>query len=158
MRSLEKKGFVEAEDVAAERDPLRASAARLRVEFVRRPEQEKLPKAERELLAYLELHPGSHNLAELEDFGREGQHGGAGAGPPELVRLTLEAGGSSQRARSRAARAESASAGGVRRRSARALEAATISDISARRRHRIGQDRSVSERRSTPRWRWAAAR
>src|SRR6266852_39401 len=34
LRSLEKKGFVEAEDVAAERDPLRASAARLRVEFV----------------------------------------------------------------------------------------------------------------------------
>ena len=43
LKSLEKQGFVSAEDVAAERDPLRASAARLRIEFVRRAE--KLPKA-----------------------------------------------------------------------------------------------------------------
>src|SRR5579863_1368223 len=49
LRSLEKKGLVEVEDVAAERDPLRASAARLRAEFVRRPGAEKLAKAEREL-------------------------------------------------------------------------------------------------------------
>jgi hypothetical protein len=66
LKSLEKKGFVQAEDVAAERDPLRASAARLRVEFIERA-QEKLPKQERELLAYLELHPGQHNVAALED-------------------------------------------------------------------------------------------
>ena len=33
LRSLEKKGFVGVEDVAAERDPLRAGASRLRVEF-----------------------------------------------------------------------------------------------------------------------------
>src|SRR5580698_9552134 len=37
LRSLEKKGLVAAEDVAAERDPLRASAARLRAEFLQRP-------------------------------------------------------------------------------------------------------------------------
>jgi primosomal protein N' (replication factor Y) len=61
-----KKGFVEAEDVAAERDPLRASAARLRVELLQRPEGIKFSKPERELLAYLELHPGTHNLGELE--------------------------------------------------------------------------------------------
>src|SRR5258706_4707615 len=66
LRSLEKKGFVEAEDVAAERDPLRASAARLRVEFLARASELKLPKSERELLSFLELHPGTHNLAELE--------------------------------------------------------------------------------------------
>src|SRR5580698_5110055 len=67
LKSLEKKGFVEVEDVAAERDPLRASAGRLRVEFVKRPGAEKLPKSERELLSYLELHPGRHNVADLEN-------------------------------------------------------------------------------------------
>ena len=66
LRALTKKGFVEVQDVAAERDPLRASAARLRVEFAARPDNVKFSKAERELLAFLELHPGSHNLAELE--------------------------------------------------------------------------------------------
>jgi primosomal protein N' (replication factor Y) (superfamily II helicase) len=64
LKSLEKKSFVEGEDVAADRDPLRAGAARLRVEFKLRAE--KLPKPERELLSYLELHPGTHNLAEVE--------------------------------------------------------------------------------------------
>ena len=66
LKSLEKRGFVEAEDVAAERDPLRAPASRLRVEFKSRADA-KLPKAERELLSYLELHPGTHHLAEIEE-------------------------------------------------------------------------------------------
>jgi primosomal protein N' (replication factor Y) len=66
LRSLARKGLVEIEDVEAERDPLRASAARLRVEFQGRPAAVKLKKAERELVAYLELHPGSHNLGEIE--------------------------------------------------------------------------------------------
>src|SRR5262249_10224047 len=66
LRSLEKKQFVEIEDVTADRDPLRAGAARLRVEFLARPASGKLPKIERELLSYLELHPGTHNLADLE--------------------------------------------------------------------------------------------
>ncbi|MBV9399988.1 MAG: primosomal protein N' [Bryobacterales bacterium] len=65
LRALEKKGLVEVEDRAEERDPSRASAARLRVEFRSRTE-EKLPKQERELLAFLELHPGPHNVAALE--------------------------------------------------------------------------------------------
>ena len=65
LRALQKRGFVEAEDVEAERDPLRASSARLSVESLGLT-ADKLPKAERELLAYLELHPGSHNLADLE--------------------------------------------------------------------------------------------
>jgi ABC-type transporter Mla maintaining outer membrane lipid asymmetry ATPase subunit MlaF len=51
LRSLEKKGFVASEDTAAERDPLRASAARLRAEFLSRGEG-KLPKSERELLQF----------------------------------------------------------------------------------------------------------
>ncbi len=89
LKSLEKKGFVEAEDVAAERDPLRASAERLRIEFVARAE--KLPKAERELLSYLELHPGSHNLAEVEAFVAKASTAARSLARKELVRLTVEA-------------------------------------------------------------------
>jgi primosomal protein N' (replication factor Y) (superfamily II helicase) len=65
LRSLVKKGFVEVQDVAAERDPLRASSSRLRIELNRYPEG-RFTKPERELLAFLELHPGTHNLAEVE--------------------------------------------------------------------------------------------
>jgi primosomal protein N' (replication factor Y) len=96
LRSLEKKGFVEVEDVAAERDPLRASAARLRAEFVRRPANEKLVKAERELLSYLELHPGSHNVAELEESVLKASTAARALARRDLVKLTLEAVAASQ--------------------------------------------------------------
>ncbi|HET9318247.1 MAG TPA: primosomal protein N', partial [Bryobacteraceae bacterium] len=66
LRSLERKGFVIAEQVHAERDPLRAPSDRLRVELEHEPGERKLPKAERELIAFLLLHPGSHNLKEVE--------------------------------------------------------------------------------------------
>jgi primosomal protein N' (replication factor Y) (superfamily II helicase) len=89
LRSLEKKGFVESEDVAAERDPMRASAARLRVEFVTRG-AEKLPKPERELLAYLELHPGQHNLAALEDTLPKASTSARALARRQLARLALE--------------------------------------------------------------------
>lgn len=90
LRSLEKKGFVEAEDTAEERDPLRAGAARLRVEFVERPGGLKLPKPERELLSYLELHPGTHNLAELEKVIVKASTAARALARRTLVRLTLE--------------------------------------------------------------------
>jgi primosomal protein N' (replication factor Y) len=66
LRSLQKKAFVRLEEQQADRDPLRAASERLRVELAPRTGELKLPKAERELLAYLELHPGSHNLKEVE--------------------------------------------------------------------------------------------
>jgi primosomal protein N' (replication factor Y) (superfamily II helicase) len=67
IRSLEKKGFVAIEDLEAARDPLRASATRLRASFLAAtPEGLKLTKRERELHAFLELHPGTHNLEALE--------------------------------------------------------------------------------------------
>jgi len=66
LQRLLKQGFLAIEEVAVERDPLRASAARLRVILERRPPEGKYKKAERELLAYLELHPGTHNLLDLE--------------------------------------------------------------------------------------------
>jgi len=90
LRSLEKKGFIRSEDTAADRDPLRASAARLRVEFVTRTE-EKLPKLERELLAYLELHPGEHNLATLEATFPKASAGARSLARRQLARLALEA-------------------------------------------------------------------
>jgi primosomal protein N' (replication factor Y) len=68
IRSLERKGFIVAEQVETDRDPLRAPAERLRVEIAGAAGASlKLNKPERELRAFLELHPGSHNLKELED-------------------------------------------------------------------------------------------
>jgi primosomal protein N' (replication factor Y) len=67
IRSLEKKGLIAVEDQEAERDPLRASAARLRVEFLKRNAEGHLPRPERELLSFLELHPGTHNLERLAE-------------------------------------------------------------------------------------------
>jgi primosomal protein N' (replication factor Y) len=66
IRSLERKGFIVAEQVQTERDPLRAPSDRLRVELSAEASQLKLNKPERELRAFLELHPGSHNLKDLE--------------------------------------------------------------------------------------------
>src|SRR5271165_5075132 len=67
IRSLEKKGFVAMEDLEAQRDPLRASATRLRACWLASAaEGVKLTKRERELHAFLELHPGTHNLEQLE--------------------------------------------------------------------------------------------
>jgi len=62
LRSLERQGLHPGGNQPNEKDPLRAPSARLRVELLRHPEDVRLPKAERELVAYLELHPGSHNL------------------------------------------------------------------------------------------------
>ncbi len=90
LRSLERRGFVEAEDVAAERDPLRSGAARLRVQFAKRPDSVKLPKQERELLAYLELHPGEHNLADLESKVAKASPAARSLARRELVTLSLE--------------------------------------------------------------------
>jgi primosomal protein N' (replication factor Y) len=67
IKSLERKGFILVEQVQTERDPLRAPSENLRVDLAAAPAAEtRLNKPERELRAFLELHPGSHNLKELE--------------------------------------------------------------------------------------------
>jgi primosomal protein N' (replication factor Y) len=71
IKSLERKAFIVAEQVQTERDPLRAPSERLRIELAAgasniEADGLKLNKAERELRAFLELHPGSHNLKEVE--------------------------------------------------------------------------------------------
>jgi len=70
-RSLERRGFIAAEQVETDRDPLRAPSERLRIELAGVPSgpgagDARLNKPERELRAFLDLHPGSHNLKDLE--------------------------------------------------------------------------------------------
>jgi primosomal protein N' (replication factor Y) (superfamily II helicase) len=89
LKGLEKKGLIIAEEVTESRDPLRASAARLRVEFLARTE-DKLGKPERELLAYLELHPGQHNVAELESVVAKASPAARALARRKLVTLSLE--------------------------------------------------------------------
>ncbi len=67
LKSLEQKGLVGVEEDISAKDPMRAPAEQLRVKFACRADGLKLPKAERELLAYLELHPGEHGVAALEE-------------------------------------------------------------------------------------------
>ena len=90
LNDLVKKGLAQIEEDHAERDPLRAASARLRVEFAVRTAG-KLPKAERELLAYLELHPGQHNLALLEETLKTASPAARALARKALVTLTLEA-------------------------------------------------------------------
>jgi len=91
LASLEKKGLVESEHSAAMRDPLRAPAARLLAEFAQRPPaQVKLPRAERELLAYLELHPGPHRLSDLEQAVKGASQAGRALARKGFARLTYD--------------------------------------------------------------------
>ena len=74
-----------------ERDPLRAAAERLQAEFVSRGETgEKLKKQERELLAFLELHPGQHNVAELGEQVKRASEAARALARRGLVRLEME--------------------------------------------------------------------
>ncbi len=84
LKNLQRKGFVQLEEVHADRDPLRASSSRLKVEFSGRPAEAPRKKSERELLAYLEMHPGPHSLAAVEKNVR-----GAGQAARALARRSL---------------------------------------------------------------------
>ncbi len=91
LRTLTKRGWVEVDTNETSRDPLRASAERLSVEFLRRPAPEiKLRKAEREVLAFLELHPGAHNLAKLNETLSNASETARALARRELVRLQIE--------------------------------------------------------------------
>ena len=91
LKLLLKRGWVAAEERSDERDPLRASAERLAVECMSRPPAEiKLKKSERELLAYLELHPGPHNLQQLAERLKKASETARSLGRRDLVRLTVE--------------------------------------------------------------------
>ena len=90
LRALERKHFVVVEQVQSERDPLRAPSERLRIELTGAQASGKLPKAERELLAFLELHPGSHNLKDLESLVRGASPAARSLARKKLVALRAE--------------------------------------------------------------------
>lgn len=92
LAALLKRGWVTREDRDEERDPLRAAAQRLRVQFSHRPPPEmKLRKSERELLAFLELHPGPHNLAELAKSISKASEAARALARRELIKLNADA-------------------------------------------------------------------
>jgi primosomal protein N' (replication factor Y) len=91
IKSLERKGFIVVENTQTERDPMRAPSDRLRVELAAAPATEpKLNKPERELRAFLELHPGSHNLKDLEDTVRNASPAARSLARKGLVTLKPE--------------------------------------------------------------------
>ena len=90
IRSLERKGFIVAEQIHAERDPLRASSERLRVELEHEPVERKLPKMERELIAFLMLHPGSHNLKDVEQQVRNASLAARSLARKRILKVTRE--------------------------------------------------------------------
>jgi primosomal protein N' (replication factor Y) len=90
LKSLERKGWIAVEQVQVARDPLRAPSAKLRIELTGAEPAGKLPKAERELLAHLSLHPGTHNLGELEDIVHNSSTAARALARRKLVTLTPE--------------------------------------------------------------------
>jgi primosomal protein N' (replication factor Y) (superfamily II helicase) len=91
LRSLERKKFIIVEQVQTERDPLRAPADRLRIEpGTSTTEGVRLTRPERELLAFLDLHPGSHNVKELEPLIANVSPAARALARKGLVKLTPE--------------------------------------------------------------------
>lgn len=91
LNSLVKRGWVSSEERQDERDPLRAPAERLQAEFLQRANAEvKLKKSERELLAFLELHPGPHNLAQLGQRIKKASETARALARQDLIRLEAE--------------------------------------------------------------------
>jgi primosomal protein N' (replication factor Y) len=92
LRRLLKQGFMVKEDVHAERDPLRMASERLLVEGLQPPPPlefggKKLPKAEREMLSYLALHPGEHALDSLVSVMKQASAAARSLARKNLVRL-----------------------------------------------------------------------
>jgi primosomal protein N' (replication factor Y) len=90
LKSLERRGWIAVEEVSHERDPLRAPSSRLRITLTGAEPQGKIPKAERELLAYLSLHPGSHNVGDLEALVHNASQAARSLARKQAVTLTTE--------------------------------------------------------------------
>lgn len=89
LKALEQKGLVAVDEDVSAKDPMRAPAEQLRVRFAKRADGLKLPKAERELVAYLELHPGEHGLAALEETVKEASRSARALARRGLVTLRI---------------------------------------------------------------------
>ena len=90
IRALERRGFIVAEHLHEERDPLRAASQRLRIELEHEPGQRKLPKSERELIAFLTLHPGSHILKDLESQVKDASAAARSLGRKGILKIVRE--------------------------------------------------------------------
>ena len=90
LKSLERKGWIAVEEVSHDRDPLRAPSAKLRIAMTGAEPQGKIPKAERELLAYLSLHPGSHNVGDLEALVHNASQAARSLARKQAVTLSTE--------------------------------------------------------------------
>ena len=89
LRRLLKRGFVALDEDSSRRDPLRSPSDRLEAEFRARAGEQKLPKREREALAYLELHPGKHPLNDIESVIPGGAVAVRALARKELASVTL---------------------------------------------------------------------
>lgn len=91
LSGLVKRGWVSMEEQHEERDPLRSAPEKLSAEFIQRPlAGVKLRKPERELLAFLELHPGAHNVAEVGETLKNAARSARMLAEQQLIRLELE--------------------------------------------------------------------
>ena len=90
LKSFERKGWIAVEEVSHDRDPLRAPSAKLRIALTGAEPQGKIPKAERELLAYLALHPGSHNVGDLDALVHNASQAARSLARKQAVTLTTE--------------------------------------------------------------------
>jgi primosomal protein N' (replication factor Y) len=91
LNTLVKRGWVRMEEQHEERNAARADPEALTVEFLQRPLAGlKLRKAERELLAFLELHPGPHNVAALSEILKDAPRAARTLAAHELIRLEME--------------------------------------------------------------------
>ncbi len=88
LKDFQRKAWVRIEEESHERDPLRAPASKLNVEGLAAEQPSKLPKWERELLAYLHLHPGLHPLDELEDLVKNASQSARSLARQGLVKLS----------------------------------------------------------------------
>jgi primosomal protein N' (replication factor Y) (superfamily II helicase) len=91
VSSLVKRKWVLIDDQEIDRDPLRARKERLAIAFSVRPDAEViLKKSQRELLAFLELHPGTHNLAQLAQHFKRASEDARMLARKNLVQLDIE--------------------------------------------------------------------
>lgn len=88
IAEFQKKGYLRIEEQASEKDPLRAPSTKLNVEGLGLEPQIKVPKWERELLAYLHLHPGAHPLDEIEKFLKNAGQSARSLARQGIVKLT----------------------------------------------------------------------
>ena len=88
VKEFLKLGYLRVEEEAHERDPLRAPSTKLNVEGLGREPEGKVPKWERELLAYLHLHPGAHPLDEVEQFLKNAGQSARSLARQGIVKLT----------------------------------------------------------------------